>query len=129
MERLKEILVIYRLKFKSDHDFDKAVQMFRFGQNIAKYVESFHRSFALQHPGLEYPAITTPPEVNFCTEDLVIYLCSYELKQYTKTLPTPGNITKGVSERMPRIPYYYELFLKGTFGQIADVLVAASEDI
>jgi hypothetical protein len=96
---------------------------------MAKYVESFQRSFALQHPGVDYPAITTRPEVNFCKEDLVIYLCSYELKQYTKTLRTPGNITKGVSERMPRVPYYYELFLKGTFGQTADVLVAASEDI
>jgi hypothetical protein len=30
---------------------------------------------------------------------------------------------------MPRVPYYYELFLKGTFGQTADVLVAAGGDI
>jgi hypothetical protein len=130
MERPKGILVIYRLKFKFEHDFEKAVQTFRFGQNMARYVESLQRSFALQHPGLDYPMITTAPaEVNFCKEDLVIYLCSYELKQYTKTSPTPNNIIKGASVQMPRVPYCYELFLKGTFGQTADVLVAASEDI
>lgn len=129
MEKPKQILVIYRLKFKSEQDFEKAVQILRFGQNMTKYMESVQRSFGLQHLGIDYPMITTAPEVNLCKEDLVIYLCSHELKQYMKTSPTPNNMIKGVSERMPRVPYYYELFLKGTFGQTADVLVAASEDI
>src|SRR5215216_4112320 len=98
MEKPKETLVIYRLKFKSEHDFEKAVQTLRFGQNMGKYIESLQRSFALQRPQLNYPmTTTTPPEVNFCKDDLVIYLCSYEL------------------------------FLTSTFGPIADLSVAASE--
>ena len=129
MQRPKEILVIYRLKFKFEHDFEKAAQTFRFGQNMAKYIESSKRSFALQYPGVDYPMTTAPPEVNFCKDDLIIYLCSYELKRYMKASPTPSNMIKGVSEPIPRVPYYYELFLKGTFGQTADVLVAASADI
>ena len=74
MEKPKETLVIYRLKFKSEHDFEKAVQILRFGQNMGKYIESLQRSFALQRPQLNYPmTTTTPPEVNFCKDDLVIY--------------------------------------------------------
>jgi hypothetical protein len=30
---------------------------------------------------------------------------------------------------MTRIPYYYELILKGMFGQIADMSIAASEHV
>jgi hypothetical protein len=70
---------------------------------------------------------TTPPEVNFCKDDLVIYLCSYELRQFTKGSPARDNLMEGMAERMPRIPYYYELFLTSTFGPIADLSVAASE--
>jgi hypothetical protein len=128
MEKPKETLVIYRLKFKSQHDFEKAVQTLRFGQNMGKYIESLQRSFALQLPQLNYPMMT-PPEVNFCKDDLVIYLCSYELRQYTKGSPARVNMMEGVVERMPRIPYYYELFLTGTFGPIADLSIAASEHV
>lgn len=128
MEQPKEILVIYRLKFKSEHDFEQAVRTLRFGQNMGKYVESLQRSFAVQQPQASYPMIT-PPEVNLCKDDLVIYLCSYELRQYTKGSPARGTMTEGIAERMPRTPYYYELILKGTFGPIADVSIAASEHV
>jgi hypothetical protein len=128
MEQPKEILVIYRLKFKSEHDFEQAVRTLRFGQNMGKYVESLQRSFAVQRPQASYPMIT-PPEVNLCKDDLVIYLCSYELRQYTKGSPARGTMTEGIAERMPRTPYYYEIILKGTFGPIADVSIAASEHV
>lgn len=128
MEQPKEILVIYRLKFKSEHDFEQAVRTLRFGQNMGKYVESLQRSFAVQQPQASYPMIT-PPEVNLCKDDLVIYLCSYELRQYRKGSPARGTMTEGIAERMPRTPYYYELILKGTFGPIADVSIAASEHV
>jgi hypothetical protein len=128
MEQPKEILVIYRLKFKSEHDFEQAVRTLRFGQNMGKYVESLQRSFAVQRPQASYPMIT-PPEVNLCKDDLVIYLCSYELRQYTKGSPARGTMTEGIAERMPRTPYYYELILKGTFGPIADVSIATSEHV
>jgi hypothetical protein len=128
MEQPKEILVIYRLKFKSEYDFEQAIRTLRFGQNMGKYVESLQRSFAVQRPQASYPMIT-PPEVNLCKDDLVIYLCSYELRQYTKGSPARGTMTEGIAERMPRTPYYYELILKGTFGPIADVSIAASEHV
>ncbi len=128
MEQPKEILVIYRLKFKSEHDFEQAVRTLRFGQNMGKYVESLQRSFAVQRPQASYPMIS-PPEVNLCKDDLVIYLCSYELRQYTKGSPARGIMTEGIAERMPRTPYYYELILKGMFGPIADVSIAASEHV
>jgi hypothetical protein len=128
MKNLKENLVIYRLKFKSQHDFEKAVQTLRFGQNMGKYIESLQRSFALQVPQLNYPMMS-PPEVNFCKDDLVIYLCSYELRQYAKGSPARDNMMEGMVERMPGMPYYYELFLTGTFGPIADLSIAASESV
>lgn len=128
MEKPKEILVIYRLKFKSEHDFEKAVQTLRFGQNMGKYIESLQRSFSLQPPQPNYPIIA-PPEVNLCKDDLVIYLCSYEARQYTKSSPARDTMMEGMAKRMPQIPYYYDLFLRGTFGPIADVSIAASEDV
>jgi hypothetical protein len=129
MEKQKKgVLVIYRLKFKSEHDFEKAVQTFRFGQNMGEYLESLQRSFGLQRPQPSYPVIT-PPEINFCKDDLVIYVCSYELGHYTKGSPTTNMTMKEMAERMPRFPYYYEVFLNGTFGSIADVSIATSENI
>ncbi len=128
MEKPKEILVMYRLKFKSQHDFEQAAQTLRFGQNIGKYVESLQRSLAVQGPQPSYPTIT-PPEINLCKDDLVIYLCSYELRQYRKGSLAKDTMTEGIAERMPRIPYYYELILKGTFGPVADISIAASEHI
>jgi len=129
MEKQKKaVLVIYRLKFKSEHDFEKAVQIFRFGQNMGEYLESLQRSFGLQQAQPNYPVIT-PPEINFCKDDLVIYVCSYELGHYTKGSPTTNMTMKEMAERMPRFPYYYEVFLKGTFGSIADVSIATSENV
>ena len=128
MEGQKEILVIYRLKFKSEHDFEQAVRTLRFGQNMGKYIESLQRSFAVQRPQASYPMIT-PPEVNVCKDDLVIYLCSYELRQYTKGSAAIDTMKEEMAERMPRIPCYYELFLKGMFGPIADVSIATGEHI
>ncbi len=131
MQEPKEILVIYRLKFKSEHDFEQAVQTLRFGQNMGKYIESLQKSFALQQTRQTQPSypVITPPDVNLCKDDLVIYLCSYELRQYAKGSVTKDTMTEGIAERMPRIPYYYELILKGTFGQIADMSIAASEHV
>jgi len=129
MEKQKKgVLVIYRLKFKSEHDFEKAVQIFRFGQNMGEYLESLQRSFGLQQAQPNYPVIT-PPEINFCKDDLVIYVCSYELGHYTKGSPTTNMTMKEMAERMPRFPYYYEVFLKSTFGSIADVSIATSENV
>jgi hypothetical protein len=128
MEKPKEILVIYRLKFKSEHDFEQAAKSLTFGQNLGKYLDSLQRSSALQGAQANYPTIT-PPEVNLCKDDLVIYLCSYELRQYAKGSLAKDTMTEGIGERMPRMPYYYELILKGTFGQIADITIAASEHV
>ena len=128
MERPKEILVIYRLKFKREHDFENAVQTLRFGQNMGKYIESWQRSFGAEGPQPNYPMIT-PPELNLCKDELVIYLCSYELREYTRGPSARDAMMERMAERTPRIPYYYEVFLKGTFGRIADVWVAASERV
>ena len=128
MEKPKEVLVIYRLKFKSEHNFEKAAQTLSFGQNMGNYLESLRRSFSLQRPQPDYPMIT-PPEINFCKDDLVIYVCSYELRQYMKGSANTDIITQGIAERMPRFPYYYELFLKGTFGTTAEISVAAGEQV
>jgi hypothetical protein len=128
MEKQKEVLVIYRLKFKSEHDFEKAVQTLSFGQNMGNYLESLRRSFTLQGPQPDYPMIT-PPEINFCKDDLVIYVCSYESRQYMKGSASTDIMMKEMAERMPRFPYYYELFLKGTFGSISELSVASGEQV
>jgi hypothetical protein len=127
-KRKKEVLVIYRLKFKSEHDFQNAVQTFGFGQNMAKYLESLQGSFGLQRPQPNYLGVT-PPEINFCKDDLVIYVCSYELAQSTKGSPNRDIFIEGIAQRMPRFPYYYELFLKGTFGSVAEVSIATDEHV
>lgn len=128
MEEPKEVLVVYRLKFKSKPDFENAVQNFVFGEKMGKYLESLQRSFALNRPEQNYPLVT-PPEINLCKDDLVIYVCSYEIRQYVKGSAAMDTLTKRTSERMPRFPYYYELFLKGTFGSIADLWVAVGEPL
>jgi hypothetical protein len=128
MEKEREVLVIYRLKFRSEQDFKKAVQTLRFGQNMGKYLESFQRSFGIQRPQPNYPTIT-PPEINLCEDDLVIYICSYEIRQYLKGSAAMDIVTKRTTESMPRFPYHYELFLKGTFGSVADLSIAAGESI
>jgi hypothetical protein len=127
-KRKKEVLVIYRLKFKSEHDFQNAVQTFGFGQNMAKYLESLQGSFGLQRPQPNYPGVT-PPEISFCKDDLVIYVCSYELAQSTKGSPNRDIFIEGIAQRMPRFLYYYELFLKGTFGSVAEVSIATDEHV
>lgn len=131
MQEPKEILVIYRLKFKSEHDFEQAVQTLRFGQNMGKYIESLQKSFALQQTRQTQPSypMITPPEVNLCKDDLVIYLCSYESRQYTKGPPSIDTMTQGMAERIPRMPFYYELILQGTFGQVADLRITTSQHV
>jgi hypothetical protein len=126
--RKKEVLVIYRLKFKTEHDFQKAVQTFAFGQNMGKYLESLQASFGLQRPQQKYPMVT-PPEINFCKDDLVIYVCSHELAQSTKGSANRDILIGGMAQGMPRFPYYYELFLKSTFGSVADVWIATGEHV
>jgi hypothetical protein len=126
MEQRRDFIVIYRLKFRSEQDFEKAVQTLRFGQNMGKYLESLQRSLGLRRPEPEYPMIT-PPEINFCKEDLVIYLCSKELREYGKGPLTTDVLGEGMTERMPRFPHFYEIFLKSTFGSTADVIVATGE--
>ena len=124
----RQILVIYRLRFKSEHDFEKAIQTLQFGQNMGKYLESLQRSFGLQRSQPNYP-MPTPPEINFCKEDLVIYVCSYEIGQYVKGSRSMGILGEGVAERMARLPYYFEVFLKSTFGSTADIKIAIGEYI
>jgi hypothetical protein len=124
----RETLVIYRLKFKSEHDFEKAVQTLQFGQNMGKYLESLRRSFGLQRSQPNYPMVT-PPEINFCKEDLIIYVCSYEVGQYVKGSRSMDVLGEGVAHRMARLPYYYEVFLKSTFGSTADIKIATAERV
>jgi hypothetical protein len=71
----------------------------------------------------------TPPEINFCKDDLVIYVCSYELRQHIKGSASTDIMMEETAKRMPRFPYYYELFLKGTFGSISEISVASGEQV
>src|SRR5919108_1612915 len=125
MESPREVLVIYRLKFKSKDDFEKAAQTLRFGQKMSIYLESLQASLRLQQSQPNYPMIR-PPEINICQDDLVIYICSYEYVQRRKGLPTTNIMTEGMAETMlpfPHYSYYYEPFLRGTFGRVADLTV------
>jgi hypothetical protein len=121
MEKPKSVLVIYRLKFRSKAGFENAIQAFQFGL----YLQSLQRSFS-SSTELNYPRIT-PPEINFCKDDFVIYVCSYENAQYLKGSEAIDIMSKKISESLPRLPYYYELFLKSTFGSIADLSIAAGD--
>jgi hypothetical protein len=125
MESPREVLVIYRLKFKSRYDFDKAAQTLRFGQKMAKYLESLQTSLRLRQSQPNYPMIA-PPEINICQDDLVIYICSYEYVQRRKPSPITNMMTEGMAETMPSFPHnycYYDPFLRGTFGTVADLTV------
>ena len=128
MEKPKEVLVIYRLKFKSKPDFENAIQAFRLGEKMGKYLESLQISFALKRPEPNY-LITSPPEINLCEDDLVIYVCSREIRQFVKGSASMDIMTKRSTEIMPRLPYYYELLLRGTFGSVAHLSVATDESI
>jgi hypothetical protein len=126
MSSPKSVLVIYRLKFKSKPDFDNAVHFFRFGEKLRIYIDSLQRSFSLKPFELNYPTIT-PPEINLCNDDLVIYVCSYEDTRYLKGYAGIDLLSKRTSENLPRLPYYYELFLRSTFGPSADLSIAAGD--
>jgi hypothetical protein len=128
MENPKLVLVIYRLKFKSKPSFDNATQSFQFGEKLGMYLESLERSFSLKPFEVNYPKII-PPEINLCKDDLVIYVCSYENAQYLKGAAAIDVISKTTGQSMPRPPYYYELFLKSTFGSIADLSIASGDPI
>jgi|ERR671916_1228228 hypothetical protein len=122
----KSVLVIYRLKFKSKPDFDNGVHFFRFGEKLRIYIDSLQRSFSLKPFEPNYPMIT-PPEINLCNDDLVIYVCSYEDTRYLKAYTGLDLLSKRTSENMPRLPYYYELFLRSTFGPSAELSIAAGD--
>jgi hypothetical protein len=129
MKSPKEVLVIYRLKFKSKDDFEKGAQTLRFGQKMGKYLESLQTSFRLQQSQPNYPMIR-PPEINICQDDLVIYICSYEYEQRRKGSPITNIMTEGMAGTMPPFPhyyYYYEPFLRGTFGTVADLTVTTEK--
>jgi hypothetical protein len=128
LESPKSVLVIYRLKFKSKPSFENAIQAFRFGEKLGMYFESLERSLSLKPFEVNYPKII-PPEINLCKDDLVIYVCSYENAQYLKGPATIDVMSKRTSQSMPRPPYYYELFLKSTFGSIADLSIASGDPI
>jgi hypothetical protein len=118
------VLVIYRLKFKSKPGFENAVQALRFGENLRIYLESL----SLKPFESNYPKIT-PPEINLCKDDLVIYVCSYENAQYLKSSATIDVMSKKTGQSMPRVPYYYEIFLRSSFGSIADLSIASGDPI
>lgn len=126
MRSPRSMLVIYRLKFKSKESFDNAVQIFQMGEKLSRYVQSLQTSFSLKTLEPSFPAIS-PPEINLCKDDLVIYVCSNEdadyLKGYAAIESTPNKIT----EKMPRVLHYYELFLMNTFGSIADLSIAVGD--
>jgi len=126
MESPKSVLVIYRLKFKSKPGFDNAVQVFRFGEKLRSYIELIQKPFFLKTYKGNYPTII-PPEINLCKDDLVIYVCSYEDPRYLKGYGGIDIMSKRTREKMPKLPYYYEPFMKSTFGSIADLLIAAGE--
>ncbi len=126
MESPKSILVIYRLKFKSQQAFDNAVEVFRFGEKLMAHMGSLQQSFRLKPFEPIYPTIDSP-EINMCKDDFVIYVCSHEGSQYLKGYAGIDVMSKRFRENIPRLPYYYELFLKSTFGSIADLSIAASD--
>jgi len=126
MESPKMVLVIYRLKFKSEPGFENAAQALRFGENLRMYLESLQRSLSLKPFESNYPKIT-PPEINLCKDDLVIYVCSYENAQYLRSSAAIDVMSKKTGQSMPRVPYYYEIFLKSSFGSIADLSIASGD--
>jgi hypothetical protein len=127
MKSPKEVLVIYRLKFKSKDDFEKGAQTLRFGQKMGKYLESLQTSLRLQQSQPNYPMIS-PPEINICQDDLVIYICSYEYEQRRRGSLITNIMSEGMPETMPSFPhYYYEPFLRGTFGTVADLTVTTEK--
>ncbi|MDQ4101092.1 MAG: hypothetical protein M3115_02770 [Thermoproteota archaeon] len=122
----RSVLVIYRLKFKSKQGFDNAVQVFQVGEKLNRYVESLEKSFFLKSFEPTYPA-TAPPEVNLCKDDLVIYVCSNEDADYLKGYAAIGSTPNKITKKMPRALHYYELFLKSTFGSIADLSITVGD--
>ncbi len=129
MENPREYLVIYRLKFKSKDSYDKAIQTLRFGQRMGRYIESLQTSLRLQQSGPNYPTIK-PPEINICQDDLVIYICSHEYMHSRQDSPVTNMMTQRMAETMPLFPqyhYYYEPFLRGIFGTVADLTVTTEK--
>jgi hypothetical protein len=128
MESPKMVLVIYRLKFKSEQGFENAVHALQFGENLRIYLESLQRSLSLKPFESNYPKIT-PPEINLCKDDLVIYVCSYENAQYLKSSAAIDLMSNKPDQSMPRVPYYFEIFLRSSFGSIADLSIASGDPI
>jgi hypothetical protein len=128
MKNLSESLIIYRLKFKSKNSFDNAIQTLRFGQRMARYLESLQTSLRLEQSEPNYPTIK-PPEINICQDDLVIYICSHEYTQGRQGSPITDITTERMAETMPLFPYYhyYEPFLRGIFGTNAELTVTTEK--
>ena len=122
MDSTKQIFVIYRLKFKSENEFQSAVETMKIGQKFGEYLSSLQRSFLQRQSQRDLPIVTAAPEINLCKDDLVIYLCSDEIRQVQY-----GN--EATAQGTPRLPYYYELLLEGTFGSFAELTVAVGERI
>lgn len=126
MDTTSEVLVIYRIKFKSKDDFEKAAQVLRFGQNMGNYLESLQKSLGLSQSQPNYPMIR-PPEINICQDDLIIYVCSYEYGRRKKGSVISNNMAGAFSETIPPFPYYYEAFLKGTLGGVSDLTITTDK--
>lgn len=126
METTSEGLVIYRIKFNSKDDFENAAQVLRFGQNMGKYLESLQKSLGLSQSQPNYPTIR-PPEVNICTDDLIIYVCSYEYGQSKKGSVITNNMAGPFAESRPQFPYYYEAFLRGTLRGVSDLKITTEK--
>lgn len=120
MENTKQVLVIYRLKFRSKDWFQSATETLNMGQKLQESLRSFQTSFALKDSQPNFPRFRDP-EINICRDDLVIYLCSYEIRPF-------GHSDQATTRGIPRAPYYYELLLRGTFGSFAEISIAVGEE-
>ena len=120
MENTKQTLIIYRLKFRSREWFQSATETLNMSQKLQESLRSFQRSFALKDSQPNFPTFRDP-EINICRDDLVIYLCSYEIRPF-------GHSEQATARGISRIPYYYELLLRGTFGSFAELSIAVGDE-
>jgi hypothetical protein len=120
MQSTKETLIIYRLKFRSKEWFQSATETLGIGQKLQQSLRSFQGSFATKDSQPNFPTFRDP-EINTCSNDLVIYLCSYEIRPF-------GHREQASAGGISRVPYYYELLLRGTFGSFAELSIAVGDE-
>ncbi|HEY1248513.1 MAG TPA: hypothetical protein VGE97_05975 [Nitrososphaera sp.] len=94
----------------------------KFGENMARYLESLQKSIGLVQSQSNYPKIR-PPEINACPDDLVIFVCSFEIGRHKKGSVISNNLTEKFSVAMPPLPYYYESFLRTALSGISDLTI------